>query len=239
MGKIICPSCGAPYNGKRCRHCGYEHFSEEIAHGSHTHKGEPLVIDAPSRQPIPKKDPFGCEKKTRNKHPLVRFALLLALINALMPMLRNWGLKLEAMGNRPAAILTAQPEPILQQSNMVIFHQEDGITIFTTPEQFSDPSNFSLYVHNESSMRVTASAGEIRVNGIDLPHTALVCRAQPGEIGRGWLEPDSKEWEAAGIREVHTLSFTITILRQDGRIGFETGEICITAEGADALWENS
>ena len=63
----------------------------------------------------------------------MRFALLLALINALMPMLRNWGLKLEAMGNRPAAILTAQPEPILQQSNMVIFHQEDGITIFTTP----------------------------------------------------------------------------------------------------------
>jgi len=238
MRKMTCPSCGAAYNGKRCHSCNYEHFSEEIAHGNHSHKGEPLVIDAPVRKPVPKKDPFGCDKKTRKKHPLVRFLVLLTLINSLMPMLRNWGLKLEAMEAGRTAV-TVQPEPILQPENMVILHQEDGITIFTTPEQFADPNNFCLHVHNESSMKVTASAGDIRVNGIDLPHAALVCRARPGEIGKGWLEVDLSEWEAAGIPEIHTLSFAITILRQDGRIGFETDEICITAEGAEDIWENS
>ena len=43
MAKYICPSCGAPYNGKKCRNCAYESFSEEIAHNFHVHEGEPLV----------------------------------------------------------------------------------------------------------------------------------------------------------------------------------------------------
>lgn len=238
MKKNICPSCGAPYNGKRCRNCCYEHFSEEIAHGNHWHKGEPLVMDGPARKPIPEK-PFDCDKRARKKHPLTGFLVLLALINALMPMLRNWGLKLEEMENRPAAMTAAQPEPVLQPENMVILHQEDDITIFTTPEQFADPNQFCLYVHNESDMKVTASAGDIRVNGTALAHASLVCRARPGEIGKGWLEVDVGEWEKAGLREIHTLVFDLTVLRQDGRIGFETGEICITAEGAEDIWENT
>ncbi len=239
MANMICPSCGAPYNGKRCRSCSYEHFSEEIAHGNHTHKGEPLVIDAPVRKPIPKKDPFECDRKTRKKHPLAGFLMLLALINTLMPLLRNWGLKLEAMENRPAAMMAAQPEPVLQPENMVVLHQENGITIFTTPEQFADLNDFCLYVHNESDMKVTASAGDIRVNGSVLPHASIVCGARPGEIGKGWLEVDVKEWEDAGILDIRTLSFDLAVLQQDGRIGFETGEILLTTEGAEDLWENS
>ena len=47
-----CPCCGAPYNGKRCRECYYEPFTEEIAHGMHTHEGEPLVIEHPEDRPV-------------------------------------------------------------------------------------------------------------------------------------------------------------------------------------------
>ena len=239
MKKMTCPSCGVPYNGKRCRSCNYEHFSEEIAHGNHSHRGEPLVVDAPARKPIPKKNPFDCDRKTRKKHPLLRFFVLLALINSMMPMLRNWGLELEAMEDRSAAVTTAKPEPVLVPENMVILHREAGVTIFTTPEAFADPNQFVLFVHNESDMSVTAASGDIRVNGIDLPHAALVCKARPGEIGKGWLEVDVGEWENAGIQEIQTLTFDLAVLRQDGRIGFQTGEICITEEGADDIWENS
>lgn len=101
MRKLSCPSCGAGFNGKRCRSCGYEHFSEEIAHRGHTHRGEPLVIDSPVRRPIPRKDPFDCDGRTRRKagkkHPLIRFFILLYIIYCLMPIFREFGLKLEAM----------------------------------------------------------------------------------------------------------------------------------------------
>ena len=116
---------------------------------------------------------------------------------------------------------------------MVILHQEEGFTLFTTPEQFADPNQFTLFFHNESGMSMTVSAGAIQVNGIDLPHARLVCKAGPGEIGKGWLEVDLGEWEAAGIREIRTLSFSLTGLGQDGRIHFETDEICRIAEGAE------
>jgi len=226
--KNACPSCGSTYNGRKCRQCGYEHFTEEIRHGNHTHRGEPLVIDRPVRRPIPRKDPFGCEKKTRKKNPLVRFLVLLFLINSLMPMLRNWGLKLKEMENRPAAAITAQPEPVLKPENMVILHQQDDITIFTTPEQFADLNNFCLYVHNESTNSVTVSAGDIQVNGVDLPHAALVCKARPNEIGKGWLEVDRGEWEAAGIRDIHSLSFTLSAL-QNSRLLFTTDQLDLAA----------
>lgn len=232
MDRSSCPSCGSSYNGKRCRNCGYEHFSEEIRHGNHTHRGEPLVIDSPTRKPIPRKDTFSCDKKTRKKHPLVRFLVLLALIQSLIPMLRNWGLKLEAMEDS-RTVVAIRPEPILIPENTVVFHQEDGITLFTTPEQFVRPDDFCLYVHNESPTSVTVSARDIQVNGVALPHAALVCKARSGEIGKGWLEPDIKEWETAGIQEISTLVFRLTVLGQDGRILFHTDEIHLTAEATE------
>lgn len=233
MARYKCPSCGEVYNGKKCRNCLYEHFTEEIAHGNHTHEGEPLVIDAPVRKPLPRKNPFGCEPRTRKKNPTAVFVLLLAIVHFLMPVLGNLWNRLEA-AERPSASITAAPEPVLQPENMVIFHQEDGITIFTSLDQLIQPTkDFSLYVHNESDMAVTVSAGEIRINGIDLPHAALVCKARPGEIGKGWLQPDAVEWEASGIQQVHTLSFDLGVIRQDGRLLFKTGSICLSAEGAE------
>lgn len=69
MARSTCPSCGAPFNGKKCRSCLYETFNEEFAHGNHTHQGEPLVIDAPVRSPIPKQDPFDCPPKRTAPEP--------------------------------------------------------------------------------------------------------------------------------------------------------------------------
>jgi hypothetical protein len=150
-----------------------------------------------------------------------------------MPMLRSWGLKLEAMEDRRSAV-TVHPEPVLQPENMVVLHQEDEITVFTTPEQLTSLSRgFCLFVHNKSSMDVTVvAAGDVQINGSLQPKAALVCPARSGEIGKGWLETDEEEWEAAGIREIRSLSFSLTVLRQDGRIQFETGKIHLTAEGA-------
>ena len=82
MAKMKCPSCGQPFNGKRCRNCMYEVFTEEITHGLHTHEGEPLVIDAPQRRPIRRKNPFVWDKRTRRRNsasPLVGVAVALVI----------------------------------------------------------------------------------------------------------------------------------------------------------------
>lgn len=235
MARDICPSCGSPYNGRKCRECLYEHFSEEIAHGSHVHTGEPLVIDAPARRPIRRKDPFGCEKKTRRQNPLARFALLLTLIYSLLPMLRNWGLDLMAreQAARPAASIQAEPEPLLSAEDMVILHQSSDITIFTSQEDLVDFSDgFCLYVQNDSSLNVTVSAGDIAIDGVSMPHSSLVCRAGANAIGKGWLELDAQDLKNAGTVKYRTLSLNLAVLR-NSRLLFDTGEILITS-GVDA-----
>ena len=221
MAKLRCPGCGGAYNGKRCRSCGYEPLREE-----NSHRGTPPVTGEPARKGF-----SGAGQKPRNQHPILRFLVLLALINSLMPMFRNWGLELEAR-EETARSVALQPEPVLDPENAVIFHREDGITVFADLQQLARlGETFSLMVRNESDRPVTVSAGDIRINGIDQPHAALVVKAGSAEIGRGWLELNREE--ATDIGEIRSLSFTLTALGQDGRIRFTTDEIHITTEGAN------
>ena len=67
MSKYICPSCGAPFNGKKCKNCAYESFSEEVAHNLHVHEGEPLVIHDTARKTVPYRDPFDCPPKPKKQ----------------------------------------------------------------------------------------------------------------------------------------------------------------------------
>ena len=73
--RTVCPGCGSAYIGKRCRSCGYEPF--------------PNAANTSPATPARKK-----EKRT---YPLLGFLILLLLIWALLPGLRQWGQKLEAM----------------------------------------------------------------------------------------------------------------------------------------------
>lgn len=87
MARYKCPACGAAYNGKRCTACYYEYFTETIAHGNHTHRGEPLVINAPVRKPIRRRDPFGCDRRTRRRlSPVAKLLITVSLI-LLSPMI--------------------------------------------------------------------------------------------------------------------------------------------------------
>ena len=90
MGNPVCPGCGAGYNGKHCRRCGYRPFPED---GRRKHSPAPVIPE-----------------KKRRKHPLLGFLILLMLIAALMPLLRSWGLKLEAMEDSASHWATEAPQ---------------------------------------------------------------------------------------------------------------------------------
>lgn len=58
MDRDRCPACGARgYRGKHCGECLYVPFMEEVAHGTHYHYGEPLVLD---RRPQSLRPGQGC-----------------------------------------------------------------------------------------------------------------------------------------------------------------------------------
>ena len=85
MKRDRCPACGAAgYHGRRCAQCLYEPFMEEIAHRTHYHAGEPLVLDT---RPRPVRPGQGCAsysgKRTTDKFPLKALLLILAALLAL------------------------------------------------------------------------------------------------------------------------------------------------------------
>lgn len=230
MARYTCPGCGAPYNGRKCRVCCYEHFSEEITHGNHTHKGEPLVIDTPVRRPIPKKDPFGCEKKPRKRekkgNPLVRFFTLLYIIYALLPMVRNWGLELERREQ-------AAPEPV--PAVLVAIHEEDGITISVPADQLSSPhweKGLQIWVENRREEDLTVGTRYVTVNGFALPNASLHVQANSKKSGMGTLYLPEADLKDANIRSIRELTFVLEGMDEDYFDVFVTDPITMTNETA-------
>jgi hypothetical protein len=85
MKRDRCPACGAAgYHGRRCSKCLYEPFMEEVAHRTHYHAGEPLVLNT---RPRPVRPGQGCAsypgKRTTGKFPVKALLLVLAALLAL------------------------------------------------------------------------------------------------------------------------------------------------------------
>ena len=85
MKRDRCPACGAAgYHGRRCAQCLYEPFMEEIAHRTHYHTGEPLVLNT---RPSPVRPGQGCAsypgRRTTKKFPARALLLILAAILAI------------------------------------------------------------------------------------------------------------------------------------------------------------
>ena len=84
MKRDRCPACGAAgYRGRRCGQCLYEPFMEEVAHRTHYHAGEPLVLDARPKAVRPGQ---GCAsypgRRTAGKFPAKALLILLAVLLA-------------------------------------------------------------------------------------------------------------------------------------------------------------
>lgn len=229
MRKYTCPSCGHTYNGKRCRECYYEHFTEEIGHRNHTHRGEPLVIDGPRRRPIPRKDPFDCDKKTRKKRPFLGFLVLLLVINALLPLALNFGLELE---RREAALLEPEPEYFPIPDSAVTVYQDGQMEVLVQwPKDQSFFRDFPVYVRNDSNQNITVMARDLQINGYRMESSSLWCEASAGTPGMGLFFLSEEDQVHAGILAVEELSFRLEIYDSDSYATIlTTPEISYTAK---------
>ena len=228
MARYVCPSCGAVYNGKKCRACLYTNFGEGASHKTGTVR---TAVPVAENSPVP-------EKRARRKKPMARFFLLLTVIYSLMPMVRNWGLELKAIERqRGGNTVTVRPEPVVAEENKVILHEEQGVCIFADQEDFADfRDGLCLYAEYTGALaHVTVVMGDVKVNGCDMPFSTLVCKAQRGgNIGKGWLELDEQDLEKNAIGQMESLSFTLTALGSNGRSLFTTEGITIVPEAWSA-----
>ena len=86
MANQRCPGCGAPYNGKKCRRCLYQ----------------PMAVKA-SSSPVRRKKPAANRKPSSALGSLLGFLILLALIAMLLPVLRSWGMDMQAIAEANAS----------------------------------------------------------------------------------------------------------------------------------------
>ena len=86
MAREHCPGCGAPYNGRKCRHCLYQ----------------PMTANATAARP--RTEPAARQNKSPALRSLLGFVILLILIGLLLPILRNWGADLKTTAESNAAV---------------------------------------------------------------------------------------------------------------------------------------
>ena len=230
MAKYRCPSCGAPYNGKRCKSCLYENFSEEIAHGMHTHEGEPLVIDEPVRKPIPRQNPFACppkqpaktwtppKQKPRKKKSGLSIALaVLAILWLAEPILDGIGQIMDSF-SASSSILAPQPETkpdaTLPENGKGLY--SDGLVWVVADLQDGQASlqDFPVVVQNDTEEPLCVSVDDVIVNGYVMP-ASLYCEVAPGHTGQDDFYLYQEDLDNAGIDNVQQISFQLEIYNTD------------------------
>ena len=180
MNKNTCPGCGAPWNRKRCRSCGYEPFQED---------------------PRPKKGPSGKRKTSPKKHPLLRFLLLLLLIYSLLPLLRNWGQRLEILEEANRSVTQ---EAVIPDAELLTLYQGEDLYIFTTEYDAAHLSDgLTLYIRNDSDRDLVLHTDGLSING-SAAAQQLYCKAYANAISKNRLrfetETESSEIQSVSFR---------------------------------------
>ncbi len=219
MPTYVCPSCGAPFNGKKCKNCAYESFTEEITHNLHVHKGEPLVVRDTGRRPVPYKDPFDCppsprkrentpaKKKTGGK--LVTIVVILVLIFLFAePLLFLIMRGISMLGSRiEPTSSTEAVEEIVPAGELL--YEDDLFTVIGDRSE-EDADSFPIYITNHSGEDWSFSGFEILVNGYCLDEFAgFYAEVPAGTTDKSYLTVSDNGLLYANIGQIQELSFRL------------------------------
>lgn len=208
MARYTCPSCGRRYNGRHCSNCLYDNFAEEYTHGSHTHTGEPLVIREPQRKPIPRKDPFECEKTTRKTKTGSRRAVCIVLILLLL----GWA----ALGIarqfsvsqvvRIHPVETAAPALDFPSDGMTLYDDGELRVVADWEESRKYEDGIRIVAENNTQRDLNVVTSEILVNNYVMDPSSLFLPVEAGHTAAGWLTLDSTDLECAEIEDIQQIS---------------------------------
>lgn len=220
MARKLCPSCGKPYNGKKCGNCLYENFTEEIAHGLHTHEGEPLVIEDAERAPIPLKDPFECDRNTRRTRKtksggvmriLCTVVVIAVLINVAAGLYAEYAVRKGFIGADRAADPAAS-----EYGYDTILYDGDDFCLMARQEDLQNPGTaFPISVQNKSRKNLTIYAQSVTVNGWQLDFVPFYCDVSKRQTAEEYFQLSRRELQYAGIETVQNVSADLVALDSD------------------------
>lgn len=216
MDKYTCPSCGAPFNGKKCKNCAYESFSEEIAHNLHVHKGEPLVIHDTARKPVPYKDPFDCPKppkqKTVKKGKLLTILMIVFLVLFLIGPIGMLIENIHVLSPTPT-----RTEPVTLPLDAKTLLDDDRFTIAAkwdygpnNPSYSYDYPCISLYIVNHTDKTFNFTDRNLTVNGFCLEEfSSFYAQAEPGSTVEANLYLGEQGLQIANISQIQQIEFSL------------------------------
>lgn len=207
MARYRCPGCGKPYDGRKCKSCLYETFTEEVAHGNHWHAGEPLARDTPPSRPSGK--PGSCESYGGKRKQVRLPKWLTALVAVLL--LNSCSIIAEVLddldygqNSYSYASMQAQPESapahLTIPEDAPVLYEGNGILVAAdwrpgTPLVGTIP----ILVQNDTDRTLQVSSGLLSVDGCMTDEVFLYCEAYPNSITQGWLYLEDGLEAAAGV----------------------------------------
>ena len=219
-----CPCCGAPYNGKRCRECYYEPFTEEIAHGMHTHEGEPLVIEHPEDRPVRRSVPTrhgecgqysGKRKKTSPKWLwpiLIVTAFMVAqyvLTEFITEKVSNMSSLWSDDGDTWETEAVIRPEDFHHQT---VLYDKDGILAvadWKDGDTYTD--EIPVYLRNDSDRDVMLMSNMDCVNGYMTEYSLFLGEVEAGQEEMTSIWIDDTDLKGGNIEKVGKISFRLQV----------------------------
>ena len=220
MARYRCPCCGMPYNGKRCRECYYEPFTEEIAHRNHVHEGEPLVIRGVRKAAAPVSSPkrlnecdtFPGRKKSKMS-PLKWVFLILAVLVCLYSELSEV-IDGDIIQDFPDERWTER-EPLEDlddlKDGVVLYHSGDVLVAADWRNGQAYDGPIWIYVQNHSGRDLTVYTEQLYVNGFAMGYSSYYCEADAGETAGAELWIDSDDLERNGIDTISEIQLQLTV----------------------------
>ena len=208
MARYLCPSCGRRYNGKRCANCLYENFAEEYSHGSHTHTGEPLVIRDTQRRPIPRKDPFACEEKTRKPglRPLVLVIILLSVIVPVAKAVIGIVSEISSKVSDSFVSVSSRKADAVMPSGGITLYDDGSLRIVADWEETRKfDGSLRVVVENHTRQDLNVTTKDLLVNDYVMNYSSIYISADAGHTAEGWLYLDDTDLEDAGISDVQQI----------------------------------
>ena len=219
MARYKCPSCGQPYNGKVCRSCLYETFSNETSCDVH-HK-EVIFDETPPVRTLPKvqtRQTAYTRPQAKKKPSKIGTILRTVLILYIIVLLLNTAFGAVASFREvTSSFAVVEPEPeVTFPTGGTVLYEGDGLLVKTDWEDGAAyDGDISVYAQNSTNQDLTVSAQKITVNGYLVDTSYMYCDVPADSTGIGRLRLDEEALADAGIETVAEITFYLTIYNPD------------------------